>query len=185
MAVVSPAEPKATIEESSRGLQIVIPARRRWFVAAFLGVWLCGWATGEVMVPTTFFAHNAHADGNLFLAIWFVAWTIGGGFALYIFFWSLVGHERILLTPSTLSIKRELFGMGRVREYELAHIRDLRVSPSSYNPFDFRSSLQFWGIGGGVIAFDHGAATVRFGTALEESEAKTIVERVRSRAALG
>jgi hypothetical protein len=36
-AVVSPAKPKATIEESSQGLGIVIPARRNWFITLFLG----------------------------------------------------------------------------------------------------------------------------------------------------
>jgi hypothetical protein len=184
LAVVSPAKPKATIEESSHGLEIVIPARRNWFITLFLGLWLCGWAMGEVMVPATFFAQDADPGAKLFVAVWFVAWTLGGGFALYVFFWSLVGRERILLTPSTLSIRRELFGLGRLREYELTHIRDLRASPSTYNPFDFRSGLQFWGIGGGVIAFDHGAATVRFGAALEEGEANTIIERIRSRASL-
>lgn len=151
----------------------------------FLGFWLCGWAMGDVMVPATFLAADVDREAKLFAAVWLVAWTIGGGFALYAFFWSLVGRERILLTPSTLSIKRELFGMGRVREYELTHVRDLRVSPMTYNPFDFRSSLQFWGIGGGVLVFDHGAATIRFGASLQEGEAKAIVERMRSRASIG
>jgi hypothetical protein len=118
----------------------------------------------------------------LFIAVWLVLWTIGGGFAIYVFFWSLVGCERVLLSPSHLAIKREIFSVGRLREYELAHVSELRVSPNTFNPFDFRSGLQFWGIGGGTIAFDHGAATIRFGAALEEGEAKAVVLAIRSRA---
>src|SRR3990172_2835179 len=177
MPLVAPAKPKATIVQNTQGLEIIIPAKRNWFVTLFLGVWLCGWAFGEIVVPTQFFARDAEPGALLFTAVWLILWTIGGGFALYVFFWSLAGRERIVLTTSRLAIKRKLFGMGRVREYDLAHVRDLRVSPSPYNPFNFRSGLQFWGVGGGVMAFDHGAATVRFGAALEESEAKSITEQ--------
>ena len=182
MAIVSPAQPKASVEETSRGLEVSIPARRNVFITLFLGLWLCGWAVGEIMVPTSFFAKDASGPAVPFVAAWFAMWTLGGGFAIYAFFWSLVGRERIVLSPATLSIQRELFGMGRVREYELVHVRDLRVAPSVYNPGDFRAGLQFWGVGGGIIAFDHGATTIRFGAGLEEGEAKSIVERMRSHA---
>jgi hypothetical protein len=61
---------------------------------------------------------------------------------------------------------------------------DLRVSAPTLGNFDFRAGLQFWGIGGGVIAFDYGAATVRFGAGLDEGEAKSIVATMCSRAGL-
>ena len=54
------------------------------------------------------------------------------------------------------------------------------VTPS-FNPFDFASALQFWGIGGGLIAFDYGAKTFRFGAGVEEAEAQGIVTRLKSR----
>lgn len=59
--------------------------------------------------------------------------------------------------------------------------RSSAVSPVPYNPFDFRAALQFWGVGGGLLAFDYGAATIRFGHGLEESEAKSFVAEMRSR----
>lgn len=184
MGIVPPAKPKAIIVERSNGIEVVIPARRNWFALVFLGAWLCGWAAGEIGAAASIFARDAKHGAKLFVAAWLILWTLGGGFALYAFFWSLVGRERILLTPTTLAIKRELFGVGRLREYELTTVRDLRTAPRVHNPHDFRSSLQFWGIGGGVIAFDHGAATVRFGGSIEEGEAKAIIERLRSRASL-
>jgi hypothetical protein len=116
LAIVAPAKPKASVNDTPEGLEILIPARRNWFVTIFLGFWLCGWAMGEFMVPATFFTQGGDPGAILFTAVWLAVWTVGGVFALYIFWWSLVGRERILLTPSTLSIKRELFGMGRLRE---------------------------------------------------------------------
>lgn len=133
------------------------------------------------MVPATFLRGDVPGAAIPFLAFWLLGWTFGGGFALYLFWWSLVGRERVLLTPSRLSIRRELFGFGRVHEYAREHIRDVRVSPTPYSPFDFSAGLRFWGIGGGIIAFDHGAATVRFGAGLDESEAKSIVAQFVAR----
>src|SRR4051794_10570226 len=31
------------------GFRITIAARRNWSMIAFLGIWLCGWAVGELM----------------------------------------------------------------------------------------------------------------------------------------
>jgi hypothetical protein len=182
MAVIAPARPRGSVQEGPEGLEIVIPPRPNWFRTLFLGAWLCGWAVGEFMVPTTFLSRDLEPEARMFAMAWLAAWTLGGGFAIYAFLWSIFGRERVLLTPLSLRIKRDLFGTGRVREYELIHIRDLRCAPAIYNPHDFRSGMQVWGIGGGTIAFDHGSATVRFGAGLEEGEAKAIIERMRSRA---
>jgi len=181
MTLVAPIRPRASFRDTSEGLEITVPARRNTFLTLFLGLWLCGWVVGEIMVPASFLRGGTHHGPVLVGAVWLVAWTFGGGCALYAFWWSLIGHERILISSLRLSIKRELFGRGRVREYDKAHVRDLRVSPNPYNPFDFRSSLQFWGVGGGILAFDYGAATVRFGAGVDESEAKSIVAQVKAR----
>jgi hypothetical protein len=111
---------------------------------------------------------------------WVGAWTVGGGFIGYSWRWTVFSVERIVLRPSMLVIKRDL-GTGRNRQYDLTHVKNLRVSSPSFNPFDFSAALQFWGIGGGLIAFDYGARTFRFATGVEEAEAHSIVTRLKSR----
>lgn len=181
MAFVEPPQPRASLHDTTEGLEVLVRPRRNLFVTSFLGVWLCFWAAGEVMVPVTVFRGAPRNASVPFLILWLALWTGGGAFALYVFWWSLIGRERIVFSPSRVSIVRELFGMGRSRDYDIQHIRDLRVSPMPYNPFDFRAALQFWGIGGGVMAFDYGAATIRFGVGLEEGEAKSVIAQVKSR----
>lgn len=41
--------------------------------------------------------------------------------------------------------------------------------------------MQFWGIGGGPIAFDYGSGTVRFGNSLDEAEAREVVRELKAR----
>ena len=55
------------------------------------------------------------------------------------------------------------------------------VAQVGFNPLDVSSSLQLWGIGGGVIAFDYEARTIRFGAGLDEAEAKEVVTAITQR----
>ena len=184
MPLVEPTKPRGRFTDTPRGLEFVVPAKRMICRTTVLGFWLCGWAFGEVTVINQLISRG-HNGGGWFLLVWLALWTIGGVSALYAFLWSLFGKERVLLSHDRLSIRREVLGLSRAREYRLADIENLRVSPQSYSPFDFSSSLQFWGIGGGPIAFDYGASTVRFAASIAESEADSVVNRFSQRADLG
>ena len=49
-----------------------------------------------------------------------------------------------------------------------------------WNPFDWSGGMRVWGMGGGVIAFDYGARTVRLGSSLDEAEALLIVRELKA-----
>jgi hypothetical protein len=60
----------------------------RWFPVAFLFVWLCGWAAGEVAVLLTLLdlvpvQRGPGGGGTLFMVIWLTMWTLGGCAAMY------------------------------------------------------------------------------------------------------
>lgn len=182
MTLVAPPSARATVQETPAGLEVVVPGRRNWFVAVFLGLWLCGWAMGEVTVPVMFAQGKVREAGaELFLIVWFLGWTLGGSVALYSFGWLVSGRERVVFSATRIGIKCEVFGLGRMREYDAAHVRALRFSAVPANPFDFRHALTFWGGGGGLLSFDYGATTVRFGAGIEESEAKSLAAEIRRR----
>lgn len=65
----------------------------RWFPAAFLAFWLCGWAAGEFTALSSVLnlglvpGKNGGGDGgNWFLLIWLIPWTLGGCAAMYAFY---------------------------------------------------------------------------------------------------
>jgi len=169
------------VSEGSDGLQVIIPPRRQIFAMIFLPVWLCGWLFGEVTVIRQLLFGPAPSPPNLFMAFWLVGWTMGGAFVILALLWMLIGRERVILRPDALVIRRELVGLARAREYDIESVSNLRVSPDSYNPWDGRSAWRFWGVGGGVIAFDYGAKTFRFGGGVDEAEARDIVGEMRTR----
>ena len=171
---------RATIAGGPEGLEIAIPARRHLLVLLFLGVWLVGWLMGETTVIAQLFSRGP-AGPAAFLLIWLIFWTVGGGVVGYIWLWMLVGKERILMGTSMLHVKRDVLGLGRTQTYELYKIRNLRVAPQPSGPRDTGAVLRFSGLAGGLIAFEHAGKTVRFGAAIDETEARMIVDRMKQR----
>lgn len=189
MATVEVPASRATMSESPDGLLITIPAKKNWLVILFLGFWLMGWLFGEVSVIHELIrGHSPNGEnlrgsapiaGNLFLLGWLGMWTLGGGFAAFVWLWNFAGVERVLLAPSTLATKRTVLGIGPLKEYELRNVSNLRIDAGRSNISDRRWPSQM--MSGGRIAFDYGAKTYRFGVGLGESEAQQIVARLKSR----
>jgi hypothetical protein len=170
---------RSSVQRSSQGLEISIPAKRNLFLLLFLGLWLVAWCFGEIFAIYTVFFGKADAPVP-FLVVWLAGWTIGGAGVALVWFWMLRGREVIELRADALVVKRQVFGLGPTREYDLQHTKNLRVAPHSWNPYDWMSAMQFWGIGGGPIAFDYGSKTLRVGNTIDEAEAKQIVEELRA-----
>ena len=178
MAHVEPPSPRSRVSDTSNGLEISIPAKKQVFVILFLIFWLGMWAIGELSAIREVFGPGSPEP---FIVFWLGAWALGGIFATGILFWMIAGEEVILVTPSTLDISHRVFGIGRTKSYNPLQIRRLRVSPSSQGVFDMKSSLQFWGIGGGLAAFDYGSSTIKFASGVQEAEAQYIVDFLRPR----
>lgn len=199
MPIVQPPQARHSIEEIGYSLKITIPSRKNLLILLFLGFWLIGWAFGEIIVAGMLLAGAvgyltnspeiskagaaALSGGGLFMLVWLGMWTVGGGFALYTFFWQLVGKEQIEVGSDSIKIQRAIFGLGRTQEYLSAHIRDLRVTPFAQdsNPFGFSRGLSLWGLAGGHLAFDYGSQTRRFGSGVEEAEASQILAKILAR----
>ncbi len=181
MAKVQSQHSRITIADTSQGLRIVIPYTRSWFVIFFLGFWICGWAVAEYMVSSQFLRGDAPPEGESFMLAWFAVWTVGGLFAIYALLWQVIGKEIVMVHGQILRTRHDVGGFGFNKDYDLTQMRDLRAAPVGFNPLDLSSSLQLWGIGGGVIAFDYGAKTIRFGAGLDEAEAKEVVTAIKHR----
>ncbi len=189
MATVKVPAARATISKSPDGLTITIPSRKNWFLILFLGFWLTGWLFGEVIaLHQVIRGHSSHWASvtesgpiglNLFLIGWLGAWTVGGGVAIVTWLWNLVGVERVLLAPSTLTMKREVLGIGPTKEYELSSVSNLRINMGLSNVRFRIAPIQT--MNGGTIAFDYGAKTFQFGVGLDEAEAQQIIAQLKSR----
>jgi hypothetical protein len=196
MPTTEPFPARHTVEDLGDSLRFVIPSRRRWFHIAFFLFWLVGWGFGEFAVIVVLLSELTGTpleelvgwslisySGGLLALVWLVFWTIGGVLALYVLLWQLSGKEVVEVSGQSIRIQRRVIGLGRFREYLARHVQDLRISVEGYynTGWGWFRTLRAYGIGGGLIAFDYGAKTFRFGSGIDEAEAKQILSAIQQR----
>lgn len=177
-------------------LEITIPSVKQWAFIALLIWWLTLWACSETFTGIILFGglvglltQNSPADlinlapsvgfyfDYLFFLVWFTIWTVwtyGGAKAFYMLLWSLAGEEVIEVNRAGIMIRQQIFGYGPGEAYLANYIKGLRISPPSYNPRHLRYPA-------GIIVFDYGAKTLRFGNGVDEAEAKLILAEIKTR----
>jgi hypothetical protein len=160
------------------GLEIVIPANRNLALAIFLGMWLAGWLMG---VWNAIGQVRRDLGSDPVLLIWLITWTAAGIVVAYLWLWTLVGNERVIMGTSMLRVKRDVLGLGWTRVYALTKIRNLRVAAPSRRLGSPNLALGLAGFMGGMIAFEYEGRTIRFGASLDEADAQTVVDRMRQR----
>lgn len=122
----------------------------RFFAAAFLSVWLCGWAAGEACVlyilATGLMALLSGAPppgrqqpleiapaiaGGGFLLVWLAFWTIGGIVAIRELLRLLWAEERLALEPDGVLVTRRLGPFLTRQKLARDEIRRVYVLPST------------------------------------------------------
>jgi len=162
-----PHKPQFTVVKNRRRTRVEIPAKRRWGLWALLTVFVGTWLVGEVL-PLMSFLRGDTPSQPVFLVVWFIGWTPGGAYVLYAWAWHLGGREVIEIDDRTLTTKRELFGLGIPKRFNVAEITNLRILQQSLPMRDTEERVsammaESWGLCGGIMAFDYGASTYRFG----------------------
>ena len=174
---VRPMARRSTRREGTAGPEVVIPVRRNWPLLVVMPLWLGLWSTGMAGVAGEIRSGRARGGEAGFFEVWLVAAVLGAGMVVCAWLWNAIGHEVVAVRPGALVIRHEVAGLGLTREYGLADVRNLRVSPPPPDPARWTMPLRF-GRDPGVLAFDHGARTVRFGEGLDKPEAYLVLEEM-------
>ena len=89
---------------------------------------MCGWFFGEFSAIRQLETGKTAAGISLFMVVWLGGWTVGGAAAIYFWLWNIAGHEIVSLTPTSLTIRRDILGFGRSKEYDLPSVKNLRIA---------------------------------------------------------
>ncbi len=178
-----PYQGRAVITENYNGIEIIVPAKRNWFILVFLSFWLCAWLGAEIFVPMMVFSHDGLVAG--FALLWISFWTIGGFFAGCTWWWNVMGKEVINISQGVLTIVRK-GSLSKTKSYDLNEAKNFRAQEDFADDFAFgrrrRGLMSPWNVASeGTIRFDYGMETVRFGDKLYQAEAEYILQRLRSK----
>jgi hypothetical protein len=174
---------RAIIDEDFGGIEITIPTKKNWFIILFLSFWLCGWFAGEIFVSARALGFWGR-DPAPFLLFWLCGWTVGGFFALRTFWWTLMGKEVISVGQGALTIDRKGAFLYKLKSYDLRETKNFRAQEDymSSGPFGYGRSNNIFNLDKkGTIKFDYGMQTIKFGDALDEAEANSILQKLRDK----
>jgi len=168
---------------------ISISPRRDLFTILFLAWWIALWVAGEatligVMAGGAQALLSRHVPNTIstFRYLWpliaagLVAWSVIGVAMIGALLGEIAGKQVVTSSSDTLSITRR-FPPGLSEEtYPTSQVRDLRIDAT---PGWWLSHLEFWGLGGGKIAFEVDGKTIRCARGIGEDEAGQIVDALR------
>ena len=165
------------IEQAGDGEKIRIKAQRQIFALLFLPVWLTGWTAGGVAAISQLISQF-----QPFLAIWLILWALGWVFAASTIVWMVAGSETVKVVGGDLEVAQHALGFSRRRLYEGRMIRHLAAASRPAWPFRYTWQVPFFGsTRQGAISFNYGARTYYVAAALDESEARQVVEWLNKR----
>jgi hypothetical protein len=160
---------RVSIRREAGGTEVRVAAPRSWTMIVFLLFWMIGWAGGEVaawrMVSTTDIPPSAYA----YVGAWILLWTLGGVAGAVGLLWALAGHETVAVRGDTLTLRRAAGPLGKRWSFPRAGVRDLRYVPPHSG--DRRSRA-----GPGMVGFEHGKRSIRFGAYLGADDARAVVD---------
>jgi len=163
------------------GLRVSLPVKSERFRTLLNLVWLLAWAAGEVAMVLFLWGPWSSRESapsvplpmaNVFLAVF----SIGGGFVLWRWLWGMGGRETFLVSRHSLSARREIWGIGRSRIFDLEDIRSVRAGRLKYRVIYPSWGRMFIGHDESEIVIDSSGRTYAYGKRLEESEARDLAD---------
>lgn len=170
------------MDDTNGSFTTTLPARKNFLLMGVLTLWLALWAVGVVAVTGALLRGQVKEIGFFvlfFLFAWLAGWSLGGGFALYGLLWMGCGKETIVATSGGLTLTRTIYGYQRLRHYDAARIRSLRVVDGDQGITDFLLSLRPFGIGNGLLTFDYGTSIVTFAQGIDSTQAQGLLAQLR------
>ena len=167
---------RATFHEDTSSLSINLPAKRRFFAACFLIVWLIFWFLALMIVLAQIF-QNIGSEST-FLLIWVLICIFAGTRALATLMWHIAGRETLILSDKTLTITRSIPVWSHRAEYPLKHVQDIRLREQ---PKPRNKEMGIFNRSQGEIIFTYDDRTIGFGLELDQTDAEILMKRIMAR----
>lgn len=142
-----------------------------------VSAWLI-WTAGGIFVITILFSGENIQD-IIPTIIWLAFWLFSDLLIFHFILWYSFGKEIIRIDSGFLLIRKDIFGRGQEKSFQLDQILDLRSVGTFTNKNSFSEWLNLMGLSGGNIAFEYQGKTYRFGIYLLERESRELVDKLK------
>jgi len=173
--------PAFQVARVSSGLRVSVPVKSDRFRSLLNLVWFVVWLVVEGAI-LEFLVGGFGPAGSvssvpLSLAAGFLAvFTAAGGVVGWRWLWCLGGRESFLVEQAALVARREIWGVGHTRRFDLQELTSLKAGRLKYRVTYPSWGRMFIGHGDGEIVVDYAGHTFAYGKGLEEAEAWDLVD---------
>lgn len=141
-------------------------------------LWLIAWTACGIIVFLNYFKLN-NQDAKLFIIVYLSFWFYFEYKIARAFIWKKFGREKIWLKNGRLFYQKEINGKGKIKEYEIELINDLKLIELSHASFADTINQSFWIKGGERIQFQYLSKIVTLGMQLSDKEAYDIIREIK------
>jgi hypothetical protein len=145
---------------------------------AFLFLWLLAWSVCGVIVFINYFKITLE-DAKVFIIVYLAFWAYYEIKIIRAFLWKKWGKEKLWVKNNIIHYQREINGKGKIHEFNLDVVSDLKlieISHASFSDFFYQS---FWVKGGERLTFTCFDKQVKFGMQLSTEEARAVLSEVK------
>lgn len=164
-----PAGSSVLIRETSDGLGIYNPARRKPFLLLFLIVWMFMWSMGFRFGVVTVLGGGV---AGVFVAIiWLPVWGIIGIAVSLLLGWYAFGWERLFITDGVFVHSKGIGPLRRMKAYAVSELSGFRIDP--------RKSTANDGLPIAALQYEVRGIVRRFGVEMSTHEANAVLDAVK------
>lgn len=160
-------------------LSIVILSTTDKKKLALLFLWLLAWSVCGIIVMANYF-RVSNDQAKLFIIVYLSFWAYFEFNIVRAFIWKKYGKEKIWLQDGILHYQREINKRGKVQEFNLELISQLKLIDLNRTSIADNFNQTFWVKGGERLEFSYQAKTIRFGMQIKDEEARILFNELRS-----
>jgi membrane protein YdbS with pleckstrin-like domain len=166
---------RISIDESAKKISVVILGKMERWKESFLLFWLLAWTfSGTVFIY--YYLFPSPYQYSLIMLIFLLFWLYFELKIGKVFLWRRSGFEYIVIENGSLSIKNNLYGYGKVQDYDVQDIQMIeKINVSKKNFFTFMDQ-SFWVIGGEQVFFKYNGKHIIFGMQISEKEQNSLIQ---------
>lgn len=142
-------------------------------------LWLMAWTVCGVIVFANYFRLQTENE-KLFVIIYLSFWAYFEFKIFRAFTWKRWGKEKLWIEDNVLHYQREINKRGKINEYSLELVQDMKISEIDEGNFFQFINQSFWVKGGEKLQFSYQSKTIRFGMQVSENEAKSLLKEVKA-----
>lgn len=171
---------RISVQQKENELSIVILALQDKIKNIFLFLWVFLWTLSGIIIFSQYFLLTDPGTKTV-LIVWMGFWAYFEYKIIKAYRWRKFGKEIIKIRDGKFLYKRDVSGKGKIKEYQIDFIKDIRHIEPQENSFFESLNDSYWVISNEKLAFDYYGAEIKFGIQLDESDAKSLLKRIKNR----